>query len=276
MTTAAEQTRTLRFAAFDLDGTVLDRSGRFVAGLDAGLRRVRGSGLIPIIISGRSYQSFLLLALAANTIELWDHCVLLDEGDVVYDRANDNLHYRRVLPAHTVATLLGLGQSDLVVQWRGTHHASSARAAAAFAMAYELPRVGIRVGLPPESARPTRVTVFGTHSDLCTAVGSEVDVDVIRPFGATVLRPRSAGKAASLAAHLAAAFGEPDLTRVIAFGDGDSDASMLAACRIGVAVAGSSAAALAAASIQLDHDLPGFLANYDFTSAPTARKGGAR
>ncbi|MDF3290296.1 HAD family hydrolase [Streptomyces silvisoli] len=252
----------LRYAAFDLDGTLLDQTGRLLKGVADGVRRLRERGIVPIVVSGRSYESFRQLAFSDHFLALWDDHVLLDDGDVILDRRSGALDCRVVMPADTAPRLMAQGYEDFVLEWQGKHYATGRRAALAFGMAYELPRSSIELSLPLlTDCQPTRIVVVGAGAELAsTSDGFGVEVAPIRRFGAAVLRPLHGGKLKGLTAHLARRFNAQDLSGVIAFGDGDNDALLLSRCAVGVAVADCAPAAAASASILLDGPLADFLA----------------
>ncbi len=256
---------TLAYAAFDLDGTVLDPAGRVLDGVPRGVARLREHGIVPILVTGRSYASFERLALPPEFLALCDRYVLLDEGDVILDRVSGTLEYRAVLPTRTLPELLGLGCQDIAFQWRGRHYGTGRRAALAFGMAFALPRASVELCPPPlPVCEPTRVVVFGGTPTLVAGWDDpDVEVATIRGFGAAVFRPRAGGKVNGLTAHLARRFGEADLSRVIAFGDGENDAALLVRSAVGVAVDGCVPVSAAGASVRLDQPLARYLATLD-------------
>lgn len=132
-------------------------------------------------------------------------------------------------------------------------------------MAYRVPRHHIAVTVPvtAPTTLPTAVTVFRSRTHVSELV-SDLDCEIvsIRPFGAQVVRPRGTCKAAALVRHMRWRFGEPDLSRTLAVGDGTADAAMLRACAMSAATQGADAAAVAAAAWQLRSDLASFL--HDF------------
>ncbi|MEV4211207.1 HAD family hydrolase [Micromonospora sp. NPDC049662] len=260
----------LRYAVFDLDGTLLDGRGRPHEGTLAALAGVRQRGLLPVLVTGRSVPGLRALATIDELLSLFDDQMLLHNGDVLLHRSTGLVQYRRSVPADAVHRLRTAGLEDLVVEREGRYLAYSRRAALAFAVAYELPRQTIRVlSREAPALDATRIfllggwpqTTDGTVED--TLAGLHCAAHSVEAFRAVVIHPDDTCKAQALTAHLQARFGERGLDRAIAFGDGDNDTEMLRRSRVGVAVIGSSPAAYAAASVRLDRALAEFLAEFD-------------
>lgn len=245
----------LRYAAFDLDGTLLDDAGRPLTGIVEGLHRLRDQGLTLILVTGRTLAGFVQPGLPRKFLDCFADAVLLYEGDAVFDRATGVLRPRLRLPADLAPAISAA--REVVVDVDGSAYAGTRRAAVAYAMAYRIPRERIAVGPPPRESGPSRVVVFDGGSGLDLA-GMPVRAKRIEPFGATVLSPRDGGKAAGLAEHLGTGLGG-----VIAFGNGDDDAPLLARSSIGVAVRHGSDAAVAAASLHLTESIADFLRRLD-------------
>jgi hypothetical protein len=146
---------------------------------------------------------------------------------------------------------------DVVASCDGRLLASTRRAAVAYALAYGIPRAAVGIGAPDGPS--TRLVVFGEAPPQLPGTERRV----LRAYGATLLTAAGRGKAVGLAALLALRFGERDLSRVMAFGDGDNDAGLLAAARPGIAVQGSSPAARAAARLHLEEPLGAYLEAMD-------------
>ncbi len=256
----------LKYAAFDLDGTLIDEAGQPYAGVVEGLAGLRGRGLVPLVITGRSVRSFRNLRHLDELVAQLDHEILFSEGNVLLDRRTDRLSFPLTCPPGTVRELTGVPGIDLVAEGAGEFLATTARAAVQFAMAYRLPRSQIAVDGPGLAAmtRPTAVTVFrSAGSAPLPPPSAGCEAVTIGPFGATVIRPRGTGKAAGLRRHLRSRFGEHDLSRTLAIGDGATDAPMLSACAAGIATSNADQVAAAAATWRLRAGLGDFLRTLD-------------
>ncbi|GGY14969.1 HAD family hydrolase [Streptomyces xanthochromogenes] len=245
-----------RYAAFDLDGTLLDAAGTAARDVVAGISRLRERGLLPVLITGRSLPSFRRLTDIGPLLALCHPEVLLEEGDLVLDRTEERHRPTTRIPPPVVERVRR-DCADVVASCDGRLLASTRRAAVAYAVAYGLPRDAVDIGTP--TGPTTRLVVFGDAPPELPGTARHL----LRAFGATLLTATGRGKAVGLAALLAARFGEGDLSRVVAFGDGDNDAGLLAAARLGIAVQGSSPAARAAARLRLDEPLGAYLAATD-------------
>ncbi|HET6481776.1 MAG TPA: HAD hydrolase family protein [Actinoplanes sp.] len=255
----------IRYAALDLDGTLIDDAGRPFNQVVDGLRALRARSVVCLLVTGRSARSFRNLRHLDELLEHVDDQVLLSDGNVQLDRDGGRLSFPRVCPLGVLQRLVSELGIQLVAEWSGGFHATSARAALQFSLAYEVPRRQIEP-LAVASANPaelTAITVFESRTPVAELLaGQDCDVTGIRPFGAQVVRPRGTGKAAALAEHLRRRFGEPGLDRTLAVGDGAADADMLRACAVGAATRDAEPAAVEAATVHLRGDLASFLRGF--------------
>jgi len=247
----------IRFASFDLDGTVLDPRGAVAEGVVAGVRRLRRAGVRSFVNTGRPLASVRSIPRIDRLLAVCEDAVLVDDAEAVFRPATGRTEALAVLPGCALDQVRAQCR-HFVVSCGGRLFASSRRAARSYALAYRLPQSVIEPGTGEPTRGAHRVTVF----DGAPAGIDAVTVDPITPFAASVVRPAHSGKAAGLARFLAA-FHAGDLSDVVAFGDGDADADLLARSAIGVAVRASSPAAVAAASVHLAGPLDEFLAEFD-------------
>jgi len=265
----AESPPAVRFAAFDLDGTLLDARGRLRPQLADRLAHLAASGLAPLVVSGRAVRSFRELALARLPSSVLEDEVVLGDGAVVLRRSTGRVTALRWLPAGVVRTLLDAGARDLVAEVGGELVASSRRAALLYTRMYALGRSVVTVDAQPAHApgAVTAVTVFDVPGDLARLLAVRYDTDRIGPFAALLVRARGTCKASGLAAHLAGRAGRPGLDAVTAFGDAFNDACLLASCRLGVAVQGADEVCARCAHVRLDEPLADFLCGFGPDSA---------
>ncbi|MFI9382472.1 HAD family hydrolase [Kutzneria sp. NPDC052558] len=251
---------TIRYAALDLDGTLIDEADQPYDGIVGGLGALRARGVLPIVVTGRAARSVRNLVHLDELFGQVDDAVLVSEGNSRLDRRANRLDCLRTCPPEALARLLADPAADLVAESSGEFHATTARAAAQFAMAYRLPRrqIGINARALSTRARLTAITVF--RGEIPADLGCAVEP--IGPFGARVVRPSGTGKAAALARHLRERFGEPDLSRTLAVGDGASDVPMLSACAVSAAPERADRVAAAAATHHLRGDLAAFLNDF--------------
>jgi len=245
----------LRIVALDLDGTVLDASGRLIDNVADGVRRLRGLGMAAVVLTGRSAIAFRALTDVGDLLSQCEPEVLVDDGDTVFDRRTAECRALTLLPAGTVEAV-GARASDFVVGQPDRLIASSRLALRAYALAHRLSPSRIDIGTPDGAA--SRITVFGSPPPAVNGVTAET----IRSFSAVVLRPTDGGKSAGLARWLDARPGGVRLTDVMAIGDADNDVSLLSASGLGVAVTTGSPRAVAAADLHLAEPLGRFLASF--------------
>lgn len=248
-----------QFFAFDLDGTLLDATDRPLAGIADSIAALARHGIVSVLATGRSPVSLLAGGIGDDLLRVLHPRMIVSDGDGVLDRESDLFRPLRRLPAAVVARLRVL--PDLAVEIDGRYHATSRRAALGVAMTYRIPRASVAVTpVPPASGRVTRVLVFGPHQEVSSLLkGIPHSSKRLDAFGATLVRPVRASKATALTALLRADFGERDLDRVMAFGDGITDAELLASAGLGIAMQQSDPIALAAADHQLAEPLNDYL-----------------
>lgn len=247
---------TFRFAAFDLDGTLLGRDRAVDATTVDGLRRLRERGLSLIVVTGRSPYLVGQLGLAPGLLELFEPVMVLRDGDILWDWRTGTIEAIRTIPTRVVPALLARGHADLVVDTGRSLVATTARAAARHSAVYDCPLSAITVRAAPRRVPVCKVTVYGPFDgevpDGCSiAPGRDNTRYSVVPAGSC--------KAAGLAGLLSGSYGEPDLAGVIAFGDGSNDACLLAATGAGVAMDVCDPATARAASLRLTGPLAAYL-----------------
>lgn len=242
----------IRFASLDLDGTAAGPDGQIGSGLIDGIASWRRAGVSWHIVTGRPACALSSAPGIEDLLRLCEPTVLVEDGEVELDPGTGVTRPLALLPASAVSEIWARCP-DLVVSAGGRSVASTRRAARSHALAYRLPQRAVEVGRACGPAN--RVTVYGADPPVLTGI----TLRRIRAFNAIVVSPESAGKAAGYERHLRERHGAA-LTESVAFGDGDGDAVLLARSAMGVAVRGSTAAARAAASVQLEIPLPEFLA----------------
>jgi hypothetical protein len=249
------------YAAFDLDGTVLDERGELPARVAGGLAGLRRRGVTLIVVSGMPVRDFHPLARDPRFRRHWHRRVLLCNGDVELDLVTGAYTWRNTVPPEALSRALASGVTDIVAECGTRLVAFSRRAALAYAMAYRVPRADIPVHAGGTPAGPVvRITAFTPESQLRPVLaGLPCRLVAVPPLHATVISPTATCKAAAVADLLARQFGESGLDRVIAFGNDTNDACLLATARVGVAVAGSHPLAAARATVRLTVPLGAFL-----------------
>ena len=239
----------IRFAAFDLDGTLLDDKGRLFEGVVQGIQAVVDHGLLPVVVTGRTLDSFLSLNWEPAFLDLFDDQIVCSDGNLLFHKKTRSLHVRDTLPPDVFPLLWELlrSEADFIVEMGGRHYASTKKAVLQYCMLYLLDRPRVQVAdfasLPVHEA--TRIVVFPSRElKLPDHEAFKSCAVAYLPFLYSILiTPDRACKAQGLQEHLRSRYQEPDLSKVIAFGDNLNDCRLLQESGIGVAVQGSHPAA---------------------------------
>jgi hydroxymethylpyrimidine pyrophosphatase-like HAD family hydrolase len=254
-----------RYAAFDLDGTLLDDDSTISDDTLNGLRRLKDSQLELFIVSGRSPHAFRSLRLPDSVLSLFEPVMVLSDGDIRWNWRTDSIEELRGVPTTVVPTLLSHGIKDFVVDTGRGLVASSRSAAVGHAIYYQYPRSSITIKDHPAAAPATKVVVYA-EPDAVTAALAGVDGCGLHPAPEGKrcnVVPADSCKSAGLARLLNLRYHEPTLARVVAFGDGDNDACLLRTAGAGVAMVVSMAGAVRGATIRLNSSLATYL-NQEF------------
>jgi Cof subfamily protein (haloacid dehalogenase superfamily) len=241
----------IRLVASDVDGTLLDHHGRLPAGRAAAVRRLTAAGIPMVLATGKLWTSVRTLV---DDLRLAGPHIACN-GSVVFD-ADGRVLERTVLSAEVADEVLAVLRARSVVH--ALYLADGTIVTDRLDPAHDvlpllgepLPVVGSRDGrevlkvlaiLPAEAEGALR-GVARTHAH-------------VQRTGPRFLEWNAPGadKATGLAT-VAALLGVP-LTEVLAVGDAENDVPMLIAAGVGVAVAGASPAARAAADRTLTGDL---------------------
>jgi HAD superfamily hydrolase (TIGR01484 family) len=249
-----------RYAAFDLDGTIVEDDGTISESTVDGLRRLRAERIALFIVSGRSPYTFRLLDLA-RVLELFEPTLVLSDGDIRWNWRTGTVEEMRTVPDTVVPTLLASGITNFVVDTGRGLAASSRSAAIEHAIFYRYPRSAITVSDRPPGTSVGKITVY---ADPATVLAALRDIEGCAPRPAPEgkrcnVAPAGSCKAAGLARLLASDYGEPTLAPLIAFGDGDNDACLLRTAGAGVAMAVSEADAARGATVRLTGPLGTYL-----------------
>jgi hydroxymethylpyrimidine pyrophosphatase-like HAD family hydrolase len=253
----------LRFAAFDLDGTLLDDDGTVSATTVAALRRLKDDRFVLLVASGRSPYLVDQLDLPPDLLALFEPVMVLRDGDILWNWRTRSIEEMRTVPDTVVPALHAAGVRDFVVDTGSRLVATSAVAAARYAVFYRCPRTAVEVSDTPPVTPVGKVSVYADGPDVRRALAGipHCQVNVATERRRCTVVPAGSCKAAGVAHLLASAYGEPNLDAVVAFGDGGNDACMLGAVAVGVAMEVSHPDTVRRATLQLRGTLAGYLAD---------------
>jgi len=264
---------TFRYAAFDLDGTLLAANLTVTDDTVAGLRRLRRLGISLVVASGRSPRLVTLLGLPSSLLAEFEPIMVLRDGDLLWNWRTDRILVMRTVPPAVVPVLTAHRFPDFVVDTGRHIVATSRRAVEQHSICYHCPKWSITVSDRPPAAPAAKVTVYADPPDVIAALRG---IDGCT-FSATPhdrrcsVVPAGSCKTAGMTRLMAGFYRERGLTRVVAFGDGGNDACLLGCAGAGVAMAVANPGAMKNATIQLTGSLADYL-NDEFPDGLTARK----
>ncbi|MGE6631473.1 HAD hydrolase family protein [Bacillus sp. NPDC077027] len=255
----------MKFAAFDLDGTLINEKGQLIGDVQGAVKKLRHKGITPLIITGRTYDSFFSLDFDPSFLNLFHHAVLINDGNVTCHHQERTFTVRNILEPSLCQHLVSLldGKAEFVIEASGKHIASSKSARLKYSMLYMLPRGRIEVGDIRQHSFEHVTKLFVLSADKMD-VAKEVShfnchVADAHFLNAKVISPKGICKAALLKQHLIEYFGEQNLERVIAFGNGYNDRLLLKQAKCGIAVQDSHPSAIELCDIHLEESIPEFI-----------------
>lgn len=269
---AADEVR-LRFAAFDLDGTLLGPDGELLPGVLRGLDRLRSQGLRLWAVTGRTHDRMVRLSAMTELSSRFEAPLLLNEGDVTWDHRTGRVAAVRRVPDDVVGTLRAAGMSDLVIETAHERLATTRFAALRFALVYQVPRSSVELREDVDPIGPlTKVYAFHDMASVIEVLGATAcEVDRIDQIEGCVMLPPTPCKARGLEHHLEQVRHGSGLSSVLAFGDGPNDACLLAEAGFGVAVSPSHPKLRQRVALVLDEEMGDYLGRIDAALVPVSR-----
>lgn len=257
--------REIKFAAFDLDGTLIDDRGQLIGDVHGAVNILRQRGIIPMIVTGRTYDSFFSLNLDPSLLHLFHHDVLLNDGNVVCHHQKKTFDVKQYLDSALCKQIISLfdRKAEFVMESNGKHVASSKSAKLKYCMLYTFPREKIEVGHKKEFHfdRVTKLFILPKETiDIAHQLRDcYCEVADAQFLNAQVISPKGICKADMLGHHLLDCFGESDLGRVMAFGNGHNDRLLLKKAKWGVAVQDSHPSAIELCDVHLKEPIYNYL-----------------
>ncbi|MBJ8030417.1 HAD hydrolase family protein [Bacillus cereus group sp. N21] len=255
----------IKYAAFDLDGTILDEKGKLFDGVNQGIKLLVSKSITPIIITGRTYDSFRGLRLEKEFLKMFNDIVILNDGNVFFHRGTGSLTIKSVLSSMLFPFIYSLlhDKAEFVIEADGKHYASNRQAVLKYSMIYMVPRNYIHVVNFNQQN-------FGGITNIFVFPPDKIDLSMLTKrfacnvayidyLNTVVITPSNTCKAVALKKHLREHFDETSLQHIVAFGDGYNDRNMLRNCKIGIAVEKSHKDAVEHCDYHLDQPIGKFL-----------------
>lgn len=255
----------IKFAAFDLDGTLIDDRGQLMGDVFGAVNMLRQRGIISMIVTGRTYDSFFSLNLDPSLLALFHYHVLLNDGNVICHHQEKTFDVKQYIDADLCQQIISLldGKAEFVIESHGKHVASSKSAKLKYSMLYTFPREKIEVGHKKELSfsHVTKLFILSKEKiDLAHQLRHcQCDVADAQFLNAQVISPKGICKADMLRHYLLERFGERNLDRVIAFGNGHNDRLLLKKAKWGLAVQDSHPSAIELSDVHLQESIYDYL-----------------
>ena len=132
-----------KFAAFDLDGTIVNERGEISQNIEKAILKLRKSGITPIIATGRVLQSYKNLFSSNRYNKLFHNKIVCHDGNILYEEGK--LRYLKIdLDFWSIFYSLK-SSADFVVINNGECFAETKSAALKYSMVYRINRSQIIV-----------------------------------------------------------------------------------------------------------------------------------
>lgn len=250
----------IAFAAFDLDGTLLEGSQAIEQDVVDSLKSMIEAGVEPVLITGRSLYSFLALGVDNAVLDLFGPVILLQNGNVLWHRLEGEVRVQFPVPSTAMAALHRDRSVSFVADVGNGFQASDRIVAARYALAHGYPRSSIRIGIKSSQAA-SRLFVYEAPNSVTDMLRAEKEI-VVHPAVESdhyIVLPSRACKSTGLTRYLHQRDGNVNLRRVVSFGDGVNDVCLLSMTGAGVSMAVAHQEAVEAASIHLTGSLGNYL-----------------
>ncbi|QPA52723.1 HAD-IIB family hydrolase [Lysinibacillus sphaericus] len=257
----------IKFAAFDLDGTLLNEQGKLIRDVHNGLHNLVCQGIVPFIVTGRSLDSFLSLELSDEFLSLFNENILCSDGNILFNREKKEIKVYSSLKRELLYFIDDYykNQAEYIVEVDGIHYATSKEAVLKYSMVFSTKRNKIKL-LDLQTLNfnsLTEIIIFPhkktSEISLPLYIKPWCNTQHMKYFNSTILLPRDICKATGLVNFLKEEFGNQNLNHVIAFGDGRNDTTLLKESKIGIAMNISHEEAIANCDIHLDVSIGEFL-----------------
>ncbi|MEI3896113.1 MULTISPECIES: HAD-IIB family hydrolase [Bacillus] len=251
-----------KFAAFDLDGTIVNERGEISQNIEKAILKLRKSGITPIIATGRVLQSYKNLFSSNRYNKLFHNKIVCHDGNILYEEGKITILKKIDLDFFWSIFYSLKSSADFVVINNGECFAETKSAALKYSMVYRINRSQIIVKSFDEINLNglSNVYVFPKDKDKQISINyfSNYNVKPISYLNAFKITP-NVNKADGLIKLLATDFHEKNLEKVIAFGDGENDVQMLNNCAIGIAVQNSHPAAINCSTYSINIPIEKFI-----------------
>jgi len=236
-------TNNIKFAAFDLDGTLVDEKGKLIKNVQQGLENIKGRDIILFIVTGRTVDSFLSLNFSDEFLELFNENVFCADGNVIFNSKTKNIKTNIYLEKKLLYFLSKhfKSVSEFVIETKDGYYATSKCALIKHCFLFKMKRNQFKL-INQEFSSLNHVAKIRMYPmqelslDLkYESVKFSCKIRYSRHFNSIILSPKIC-KAKALLKFICFEYGLEDLHHVIAFGDGENDSTILKESKFGIAM----------------------------------------
>ncbi|PEC08081.1 HAD-IIB family hydrolase [Bacillus toyonensis] len=257
----------IKFAAFDLDGTLLDANGKLFVNTIQGLIAMRNQDIKMFIVTGRTIDSFLSLSLPIEFLELFNENIICNDGIILYNTKTKLVKSHSSISSDVfLKTIENLtNKNEIVIEIDGKHFSPEKAPALKYSMLFKINRGAITIKEQKINSTKnlTKIVMFPQQNEVKKIVDSlkntECNVKELKFLHAIEITPKETCKATGLLNFLSERHNINNLNSVIAFGDGINDCTLLKKSKIGVAVNNSHPKAIENSNVQLNQSLGEYL-----------------
>jgi len=258
----------INFAAFDLDGTLLNENGEVFDNIMKGLTLLKNQNIEMFIVTGRTVSSLIDSNIPKEFLELFNENIICNDGIILYNNKTKLIKTYSSIQSTIITKLIEYigNKNDYALEIDGKIFSPNKRSALKYSMVYKINRGSIIISDPKSSLQEENITkfvIFPKQDEIKKILGflkkNECNVKKIKFLDALEVTPKETCKATGLLNYLRENRKMRNLNKVISFGDGTNDCTLLKKCIFGISVIGSHPDAVKNSDMHLTQSLGEYL-----------------